>query len=289
MMQNANINLVLCQLARPSANNPVYAIGLEPAGLFHQYPFRAPPDLHQILTPHLEQRNVINATPKYSLVDLHIDYGIDGISSAFDGCRKLWLMFPPIERNLELMRIERDETCKLFRIGHHLEGGIVFEAASDKAVYIPARCLHAVYTGDGGFLFSLDFTTKPSIVPFGTYLSKRLYLTQDEEGQQSCFFAHVDSTEIVLFNGRHEEVIESWLALGPVFTQCCVSKQDMARISASVLGEILDRPGSGRSELSLWLQASFSWLQAALKRRPFTLLVRALKSQGLEISSVEPD
>jgi hypothetical protein len=94
-----------------------------------------------------------------------------------------------------------------------MEGGIVFTTASDKAVYIPAGCIHAVYTLGGGFLFSLDFTTKDSVVPFGNYLSKFLHLALDEEGRRSYLFAYVDSTKIALFNGRHSEAIDSWLAL----------------------------------------------------------------------------
>jgi hypothetical protein len=85
IMTNPDISLVLCQLAQPNPNNPVYAIGIEPTGLARALHFCAPTDLHRTLTPHFEQRTVVNVTPKYSLVDLHIGESND--SGGFLGSR----------------------------------------------------------------------------------------------------------------------------------------------------------------------------------------------------------
>lgn len=122
-------------------------------------------------------------------------------------------MFPPTEHNLDLMRGERCENAKLFRVGNSMEGGFVCETTGDDALYIPAGCIHAVFTYEGRFLPSLDFTTRNSVVLFRNYLSKELHLALDEESRRNCLFAYLQCLEVALFNQRISEAVDSWLAL----------------------------------------------------------------------------
>lgn len=153
-------------------------------------------------------RDIEDGTTKSST-----DYGLESISATLDSCRKLWIMFPPTNRNLELMKVERGQNAKLARIGNQMEGGIFFESTSEDAVYIPAGCIHAVLTLAGGFLVSLDFATRDTIVPFGNYLAKCLHHALDEHSQRTCLFAFIHCTEVSLCNGRVQEAVDCWLAL----------------------------------------------------------------------------
>lgn len=69
---NPNMQKVLYQLAQPNSANPVFAIGSEPPALVRGRLFGVTTDLHKVVSPHHEQSLIFNATPKYSLVDLHI-------------------------------------------------------------------------------------------------------------------------------------------------------------------------------------------------------------------------
>jgi hypothetical protein len=92
-----------------------------------------------------------------------LDYGMDGISAPLDGCTKIWFLYTPTLHNLALMAQERGQHGKLARLADRLEGGIVTQTTSAEAIYIPAGCLHAVFTTEGGFLVSIDCTTRLSV------------------------------------------------------------------------------------------------------------------------------
>lgn len=46
------------------------------------------------VTAHGERDVVYNLIPTYSFVNLHIDYGADGISKTVGSCEKYWFLFP---------------------------------------------------------------------------------------------------------------------------------------------------------------------------------------------------
>jgi hypothetical protein len=60
------------QLVEPNPENPICIIGLRPSTLVNGTPFRTPPELLKVLTPHNEKDMQFNITPKYSFVDVHI-------------------------------------------------------------------------------------------------------------------------------------------------------------------------------------------------------------------------
>jgi len=61
-----------CQLAKPDRQNPTYIVGMELPALTRDTPFRSNSQLHEKLTPHLEDHMVFNCTPAGSFVDLHV-------------------------------------------------------------------------------------------------------------------------------------------------------------------------------------------------------------------------
>lgn len=88
---------------------------------------------------------------------------MDGTSTTIDECEKIWLLFPGTTRNLSLMKGEDGLQAKLARIGGLLEGGAIVRTTSSDALYIPAGCIHAVFTIRGGFLAAVECTTARSV------------------------------------------------------------------------------------------------------------------------------
>ena len=228
---------VYCQLAEPDSTNPTYIIGVQPISLVRENPFRPPGEFFDIETPYMEQRVTFNITPKYSFVDLHIgeiwplnrsgrskmtdklDYGMDGLSAPMHKCQKIWFMYPPTEKNLSLMAKEDGQVVKMTRLAQSLEGGVMFYTSSDSAVYIPSGCIHGPLTVSGGFLVTMDFTTRNSVLPFSRYLNLNLYASLDQEGQRDCYYLYLECLSVALANGRHNLAIKCWISVGDRLNQ----------------------------------------------------------------------
>lgn len=121
-------------------------------------------------------------------------------------------MYPPATENLFLMRSEDGQHARMIRLGRQLKGGIVLRTTSEKAVYIPAGCLHAVFTTRGGFLVSTDFTTRDSISAFSRVLEWNLHRALDAKGQQECFYLYLSCVSVALHNGRTAEALKGWIS-----------------------------------------------------------------------------
>ena len=144
---------------------------------------------------------------------------MDGISAPLDACEKIWLIFPPTDGNLSLMDRERGQQAKLSRIGTELEGGIIERTTSAEALYLPAACLHAVFTVAGGFLVSIDCTTRSSVWSFSKYLRYQLHLELDDVGQQECYSMFLRCLEVSLANSYIDLAIRSWVSIEDILHQ----------------------------------------------------------------------
>ncbi len=88
---------------------------------------------------------------------------MDVISPLIDECEKIWFLYLGTEFSLSLMQNEQGQLAKFARLGGVLEGGVVVRTTSKDALYIPAGCAHGVFTIRGGFLLTIDCTTRDSI------------------------------------------------------------------------------------------------------------------------------
>jgi hypothetical protein len=139
---------------------------------------------------------------------------MDGLSSPLHDCEKIWLLYPPTQCNLSLMKRADGQHGKLARIGHLLEGGIIVRTSSADAIYIPAGCMHAVFTLHGGFLVALDCTTSKSIWAFAQYLQHGLDVSLDVEGRRECLFFFLESLEVALHNSlTAPDAVRAWLSI----------------------------------------------------------------------------
>jgi hypothetical protein len=138
---------------------------------------------------------------------------MDGISSPIDECEKIWFLYPGTELNLSLMYKEQGQHAKFARLAALLEGGVAVRTTSKDAIYIPAGCLHAVFTIRGGFLVSIDCTTRDSIWPFTQYLKSNLTTALDVEGQRDCLFLFLECLAVALDHGRSQKAISGWMSI----------------------------------------------------------------------------
>lgn len=88
--------------------------------------------LSEFVEPFDQSEQSLLLTPKYWCIDLHIGKRVlsrveqfanscedsaDGISAPMGSCEKVWVTFPPTERNLALMSKAEGQKAKVARIG----------------------------------------------------------------------------------------------------------------------------------------------------------------------------
>ncbi len=228
--------LAIAQLSNPTNACPVVLIGLDivPESVFH-----VPISLSEFVEGHDESNQQMLLTPKFSLTDLHID-SADGISSPIGQCKKLWLLFPPTTLNLTLMKEAEGQRAKLQRIGKSLEGGIVATTNSDQAIYLPAGCIHAVVTIQGGFLISIDFTTPLSSKPTAALITAGL-----DDGisspsfQKEVFDRLLASVDHGLSNKKEHLAVDSWISVLGKIQEYGKSRQAWKKQGTKVWDEFL--------------------------------------------------
>lgn len=135
----------------------------------------------------------------------------DGISMPVGPCTKLWLCFPPTEKNINLMAKADGQKAKLVRIGKKLEGGIIYQTTSANAIYLPAGTLHSVFTLRGGFLASIDFITPKSSLALSSLLAGDIDQLAPESFRKELFARYLASVELGLDNKKESLALSSWI------------------------------------------------------------------------------
>ena len=120
-------------------------------------------------------------------------------------------MFPPTPRNIQLMQLADGQRSKLERIGKELEGGLMIHTDSSEALYIPAGCIHAVYTLHGGFLVTLEFTTPVSVKVLSTLLNAQFDRFKDQWLQSELPGQFIESVELALTQNQVQVGLDAWI------------------------------------------------------------------------------
>lgn len=139
------------------------------------------------------------------------DYGADGISTLVGKCQKIWLLYPPTKCNLRAMLTVDGQRAKLSRIMHQLEGGVLLESTAACAIYIPAGCIHATFTLQGGFLIAEDFTTSKSINAVATYITSELDKSLPAHVGETCFSWFERCLDVCLTHRQFSQAIRAWI------------------------------------------------------------------------------
>jgi len=84
-----------------------------------------PKGLLQKRTPYRYSTFATNLTPRYTVVDLHLDKSRDGLIQCGGKSKKVILMWPGTTFDMEIMLDHSDHQMKFNRVGHLLQGGII--------------------------------------------------------------------------------------------------------------------------------------------------------------------
>lgn len=239
-----NFALAFFQLHRPNKRCPISVIGIQPSKTALSSEYLVPSSLATYVTAHAQRDIIYNLTPKYSFVDLHIDYGADGISKTIGDCEKYWFLFPPTERNLDLLSSAHGEQGKLRKILNHLECGIIAKTQSSEALYIPAGCIHATYTTAGGFLVAKDFVTTRTYQYIALLMRSKYFQTFDVGSRELCLKWFAISLEIAAQYQPVLAVCEAWVGVEDVLKALAPKLQlRVLRRAKDCFGEALEEAG----------------------------------------------
>lgn len=91
----------------------------------------------------------INATPRFTDIDIHCDCGLSVIALHHPGVRKLWLLWRPNENNVRDFYRSKSECDRIGThcceaIGRHLTDGGILLADGTTRIYIPSGYPHKV-------------------------------------------------------------------------------------------------------------------------------------------------
>jgi len=103
--------------------------------------------------------------------------------------------------------------CKLNQLATALKGGLIVQTTSSKAICLPARCIHAIFTIASSFLVTMDFTTWDSIKAFSRYLKFDLDASMDTESQNHCYDFSPNCLSVALANRRDVIALQSWVSI----------------------------------------------------------------------------
>jgi hypothetical protein len=86
----------------------------------------------------------------------------------------------------------------------------------------------------GGFLASLDCTTRYSLWPFSQDLRHRLHLEIDLVGQEHCYFLFLECLNVALENSCELSTIRSWISIEDLLEAVVVGNPEWRRSATAV-------------------------------------------------------
>lgn len=129
-------------------------------------------------------------------------------------CRKIWLLYPPTDNNLTAMKSIDGQRGKLLRLAHQLEGGVLVETTSSNAIFLPAGCVHATFTLQGGYLVTKDFTTEKSLNAISSFIVYGLDENLPTEAREICFDWFERCLDVTLSQQHVITAVSAWLKAG---------------------------------------------------------------------------
>lgn len=134
-----------------------------------------------------EIRVEVSAIPTGGFTDIHADATTIGRAVCIGHCEKVWLLWPPTEKNIILWADNRGIYPAIVTYGSQLEGGLVAfisRRGVNNTLTILAGTLHAVFTTEGGLLAGINYTTAKDIGLAIKMLCIQLRSTQNVESIQ---------------------------------------------------------------------------------------------------------
>jgi len=109
------------QLQHPNKENPTYLMNAK-LQLPDDSKLCVPTSVSSKKTPYGDLIFGANLTPRHTIVDLHINQERDGLIVCIGDSKKIVLMWPATNSNMNLLRECSYHQANLFRVGSQLEG-----------------------------------------------------------------------------------------------------------------------------------------------------------------------
>jgi hypothetical protein len=100
---------------------------------------------------------------------------------------------------------------KWIRIGKDLEGGLVYKTTSFDAIYLPVGCIHAVFTVEGGFLLTIEFSTPDSVKVLSSLFNSHFDRFKDVYAKAQLPGQFIESVDLALQQNRPLVGLKAWI------------------------------------------------------------------------------
>lgn len=226
---SVNSNTVIAQLIDSDLIKPVFLTGLWLPAVIN-LGFHVSHDICKFVKPVDESNVQVNLTSEHLFVNLHIDitmksylcdwmliiksdYGADEVSASIDDCWKIWLLYPPTDKNFKVIRLINSQWVKFARLMHQLEERIIVETTSVKAIHIPAACIHAMFTIQDDYLITENFTISKSLTAISSFIFNHLNDSLPIKACEICFDWFECCLDISLAHQQIMSVIHAWVKM----------------------------------------------------------------------------
>jgi len=204
-------------------------------------------------TPYQEPIFGVNLTSRHTIVDLHIDQGRDGLIQCLGKSKKIILMWPATDCN---MRALQDSSChqmKLFRVGQSLEDGIITTIDSSIDLVMFSGTIHVTITLESSMLVGINWVSTESHRPAIRCLGYEMDVELEGElsGILSIYVDQLAASLCGFDKGRHQEVLEDWIAVYPILVRRCVKPTKAERDQLDRLCQVFEGFFQRNSALSI--------------------------------------
>ncbi len=205
------------QLQHPNSRNPTYLMNAT-LELSNNLKMCVPKGLLQKRTPHGYPTFAANLTPRYTVVDLHLDQSRDGLIQCVGKSKKVVLMWPATTYNMKIMLDHSNHQMKFNRVGHLLQGGIITIVGSSVGLVMYTGTIHMTITLEAGILVGINWVASEC-----SRVAARCFRYEIcahlENDISSVLAIYGDQLEASL-NGwnevRRREVLEDWITIHPL-------------------------------------------------------------------------
>jgi len=213
------------QLQHPTKENPTYLMNAK-LQLPDNSRMRVPTSVLSKRTPHGDLIFGANLTPRYTIVDLHIDQGRDGLIVCVKDSKKIVLMWPATNLNMNLLQECSYHQANLVRVGSQLEGGIAVMADSSKSLIMYSGTIHATITLESGILVGINWVSVESYRPaFRCFAYEMTVDLESDFGNiLGILVLQLEASLQGLDHTGHEKVISDWVDIYTDLVSKCAKR-----------------------------------------------------------------
>lgn len=140
---------------------------------------------------------------------------------------------------------------KWIRIGKDLEGGLIYKTTSSDAIYLPIGCIHAVFTVEGGFLLTIEFSTPESVKVLSSLFNSHFDRFKDDYSKAELPGQFIESVALALRRNRALVGLKAWIDMEERLRRWADNSED--NDSATKNTEwISRRPGWKKKIVKIW-------------------------------------